>query len=69
MFILFIRLMYWLSFYYISSAVSVVICSLVSPSYDPHLAIWWLMHDVVMIAGFNIVLICHDPIMACHAVS
>ena len=64
MFILFIRLMYWLSFYYISSQVSVVICSLVSPSYDPHLAIWWLMHDVVMIAGFNIVLICHDPIMA-----
>ena len=32
-----------------------VICSLVSPSYDPHLAIWWLIHDVVMIAGCNIV--------------
>ena len=40
-----------------------VLCSLVSPSYDPYLAIWWLIH-VVMIAGFNIVLICHDPIMA-----
>ena len=41
-----------------------VICSLVSPSYDPHLAIWWLIYDVVMIADFDIVLICHDPIMA-----
>ena len=30
-----------------------VICSLVSLSYDPHLAIWWLIHDVVMIAGFS----------------
>ena len=42
-----------------------VICSLVSPSYDPHLAIWRLIHDVVMIAGFNIVLICHYPGMTC----
>ena len=41
-----------------------VICSLVSLSYDPYLAIWRLIHDMVMIAGFNIVFICHDPIMA-----
>ena len=41
-----------------------VICSLVGPSNDPHLEIWWLIHDVVMISGFNIVLMCHDPIMA-----
>ena len=41
-----------------------VICSLVSPLYDHHLAIWWLIHDVVMIAGLDIVLICHGPIMA-----
>ena len=41
-----------------------VICSLVSPSYYRHLSIWRLIHDMVMIAGVNIVLICHDPIMA-----
>ena len=30
-----------------------VICSLVSPSYDPHWAIWRLIHDMVMIAEIN----------------
>ena len=56
------RLMYCLYFYYFSSEESGVTFSLVSLSYDPALA----MHAMVMIAGFDIGLIFHDPI---HAVT
>ena len=58
------RLMYWSSLYYIESGVTCT-CIIVSHSYDPDLAI----HDMVMITSFNIGLMCHDPIMECHAVT
>ena len=59
------RLMYWLYLYYISSEESGATYNVVSLLYDPDLVI----HDMVMITGFNIGLICHDHIMALHAVT